>query len=193
MPLHRLDLHQNHGPWRQYYHPLPGIDSVIQTLKTEIARISRKEMKPVIQEISRSNKSLRKTVSELKNRVTHLERENKRLKALQAKQQAATPPIKAEDGKRARLTSKGVRSLRKRTGLSLVDFAKLCGTSPQTVFLWERKDGALKLRDKTRAALLSIRGLGAREAKRRLADGQEEAKKRGTGGRRKRKQRRAKV
>jgi hypothetical protein len=43
--------------------------------------------------------------------------------------------------------------------------------------LWERKDGELRLRDKTKAALLSIRGLGAREARTRLEE---------TGGKRKR-------
>lgn len=42
--------------------------------------------------------------------------------------------------------------------------------------MWETKEGDLKLRPKTKAALLSLRGIGAREAKRRLAEGHEEAK-----------------
>jgi len=40
----------------------------------------------------------------------------------------------------------------------------------------ERKEGALSLRDKTKAALLSIRGLGAREAKEKLAEAGTEGK-----------------
>jgi DNA-binding transcriptional regulator YiaG len=54
--------------------------------------------------------------------------------------------------------------------LSQADFAKLLGTTPGAVHLWERKDGALNLRDKTKAAILSVRGLGAREAKEKLKE-----------------------
>jgi hypothetical protein len=36
--------------------------------------------------------------------------------------------------------------------------------------LWEKKIGALNQRDKTKAAILSIRGLGAREAKEKLVE-----------------------
>jgi hypothetical protein len=38
------------------------------------------------------------------------------------------------------------------------------------VYLWEKKIGALNLRDKTKSAILSSRGLGAREAKEKLAE-----------------------
>jgi DNA-binding transcriptional regulator YiaG len=87
------------------------------------------------------------------------------------KYQIESPPKpEAEDGKKARLTSRGIRSLRNRLRLSQADFGKLVGTTPGAVHLWERKDGPLSLRDKTKAALLSIRGLGAREAKEKLAE-----------------------
>ena len=54
-------------------------------------------------------------------------------------------------------------------GLTRPHFAKLCGTTPQKVYLRETKDGASKMHVKTRAALLSIKGLGAREARNRPA------------------------
>ena len=41
----------------------------------------------------------------------------------------------------------------------------------------ERKDGALSLRDKTRKALLSIRGLGAKEAREKLSEAEGKRKK----------------
>jgi DNA-directed RNA polymerase alpha subunit len=44
------------------------------------------------------------------------------------------------------------------------------GVTPYSVYLWETKKTALNLRDKTKAALLSIRGLGAKEAKEKLAE-----------------------
>jgi hypothetical protein len=54
--------------------------------------------------------------------------------------------------------------------LSQADFGKLLGATPHAVYLWEKKIGALNLRDKTKAAILSIRGLGAKEAKEKLAE-----------------------
>jgi hypothetical protein len=36
--------------------------------------------------------------------------------------------------------------------------------------MWETKDGALKLRESTLAAVLSARAMGAREVKRKLAE-----------------------
>ena len=141
-----------------------------KVLKSEIARISRKEVNSAVGEIRKSNIMLKKIVAELKKRVVFLEKENKRLMAAERKKPALSPQRVAEEAKNARITSKGVRSLRSRLGLTRPDFAKLCGTTPQTVYLWETKDGALKMRGKTRAALLSIKGLGAREARNRLVE-----------------------
>ena len=86
------------------------------------------------------------------------------------KHQVESPQKPEEEGKRARLTSKSIRSLRSKLGLSQASFAKLVGVTTHAVYLWENKEGALSLRDKTKAALLSVRGLGAREAKQKLAE-----------------------
>jgi DNA-binding transcriptional regulator YiaG len=75
-----------------------------------------------------------------------------------------------EEGKKARFTSKGILALRKKLRLSQADFGKLLGTTPGAVHLWEKKVGALNLREKTKAAILSVRGLGAREAKEKVKE-----------------------
>ncbi|MCJ7722190.1 hypothetical protein MUO98_07295, partial [Candidatus Bathyarchaeota archaeon] len=93
------------------------------------------------------------------------------------KEPALSPQRVPGEAKNARITSKGIRSLRSRLGLTRPDFAKLCGTTAQTVYLWETKDGALKIREKTRAALLSIKGLGAREATSRLGEAETNSSK----------------
>ncbi|MCU0595704.1 MAG: hypothetical protein MUC98_09620 [Desulfobacterota bacterium] len=99
-----------------------------------------------------------------------LEKENKRLVAVMKKFQVEQPEkVGQEKGQKARFTSKGVLALRKKLRLSQADFGKLLGTMPGSVYLWEKKMGALNLRDKTKAAILSVRGLGAREAKEKLA------------------------
>jgi DNA-binding transcriptional regulator YiaG len=147
------------------------MSNVIKILKAEITRISKREAKSATQGIGKSNTWLRRTVADLKKRLVLLEKENKRLVATLKKYQVAQPEkIEQEEGKKARFTSRGIRALRKKVRLSQADFGKLLGTTPHAVYLWEKKAGALNLRDKTKAAILSIRGLGAREAKEKLAE-----------------------
>jgi len=147
------------------------MSNVVKILKAEIARISKKEAKSATQAIGKSNTWLRKTVADLKKRVLSLEKENKHLITAMKKYQVEQPQkVEQEEGKKVRFSSRGIQSLRKKLRLSQADFGKLLGTTPHAVYLWEKKKGALNLRDKTKAAILSIRGLGATEAKKKLAE-----------------------
>ena len=147
------------------------MSNVVNVLKAEIARISKREAKSATQAIGKSNTWLRKTVADLKRRLSLLEKENKRLAATVKKYQVESPQKPdTEEGKKARFSSRGIRALRKKLRLSQADFGKLVGTTPGAVHLWERKEGALSLRDKTKAAILSVRRLRAREAKEKLAE-----------------------
>ncbi|MBP1699614.1 MAG: helix-turn-helix transcriptional regulator [Deltaproteobacteria bacterium] len=153
------------------------MSNVVKVLKAEIARISKREAKSATQGIGKSTTWLRKVVADLKRRVVLLEKENKRLSSAMKKYQVEQLQKPDEETKKARLTSKGIRSLRNKLGLSQAGFAKLVGVTTHAVYLWENKEGALSLRDKTKAALLLIRGLGARQAKEKLAEA--ETKNRG--------------
>ena len=153
------------------------MSNIAKVLKAEIMRISRKEAKGATQGIGKSTTWLRKIVADLEKRVVLLEKENKHLVAAVRKYQVESPQKPDEETSKARLTSKGIRSLRSRLGLSQSDFAKLLGITTHAVYLWEKKEGALKLRDKTKQALLSIRGLGAREAKGKLAEAETKSKR----------------
>lgn len=148
--------------------------NVAEVLKAEISRIGRKEAKSAVDPISKSNIALKKVVADLRGRVTALEKENKRLLAGVKREKVETPPKRAAEVTKARITSKSIRSLRTRLDVSQAGFAKLIGVTSHAVYLWENKEGPLKLRDKTKAALLSIRGLGAREAKERLGQSNKE-------------------
>jgi DNA-binding transcriptional regulator YiaG len=157
------------------------MSNVVKVLKAEIARISKREAKSATQGIGKSNVWLRKTVADLRKRVVLLEKENRHLAAAMKKYQVAQPEkVDAEEGKKARFTSRGIRALRKKLRLSQADFGKLLGTTPNAVYLWEKKAGALNLRDKTKAAIFSIRGLGAREANEKLKEAGKSVKKRRT-------------
>jgi DNA-binding transcriptional regulator YiaG len=98
-------------------------------------------------------------------RIASLEKENKRLTKEASKQRAPSIDNLPEQQEKARFTSKGIHSLRRRLHLTQAEFAKLVGATTHSVYLWEKKEGPLNLRDKTKAALLSIKGLRARDAK----------------------------
>ncbi len=144
--------------------------NIAEVLKAEIARISRKEIRHATKNLHSQNSAMKKIVADLKGRVTTLEKDNKRLTALEMKHQEQQSQDTKEEAKNARYTAKGMRSLRKKLRLSQTDLAKLLETSNQSVYNWESKEGALKLRESTKLAILSIRTIGAREAKRRLAE-----------------------
>ena len=152
------------------------MSNIAKVLKAEIMRISRKEAKGATQGIGKSNTWLRKIVADLKKRVVLLEKENRRLVEVVRKYQIESPQKPDEETSKGRLTSKGIRSLRRKLRLCQLDFGKLLGTTAHSVYLWEKKEGALKLRDKTKAALLSIRELGAGEAREKLAELRESSK-----------------
>lgn len=147
------------------------MSNVAKVLKAEISRVSRREAKSAVEPIGKSHTALKKVVADLKGRVAALEKENNRLLAGVKSEKAGTPPKPSEETKQTRITSKGIRSLRSRLGLSQAGFAKLAGVTTHAVYLWETKEGALNLREKTREALLLIRGLTAREAKEKLPGG----------------------
>ena len=151
------------------------MSNVAKALKTEISRISRKEAKSAVDPIAKSNTALKKIVADVKRRVAALEKEHKRLLAGVKKEKPQAPKIPSEETDKARFTSKGIRSLRTKLGFSQAAFARLVGVTTHAVYLWETKEGALNLRDKTQEALLSIKGMGAREAKEKSAES-------GTGG-----------
>jgi DNA-binding transcriptional regulator YiaG len=116
-------------------------------------------------------------VADLKRRVLLLEKDNKGLLKAMKRYQEEYPEKPPEEIKKVRLTSRGVRSLRGRLRLTQADFAKLVGTTTHAVYLWEKKEGGLKLRDKTKEALLSIKGLRAEEARTRLTETETKSKK----------------
>jgi DNA-binding transcriptional regulator YiaG len=141
-----------------------------EVLRAEIIRISRREARIATAGIREAKIRLTKTVADLKRKIVKLQGENKWLTAAEKRRLAQKPQITPEASKKARLTSKGIRRLRRRLGLSQANFAKLLGASTQTVHMWETKEGPLRLRGNTLAAVLSAREMGAREVKRRIAE-----------------------
>ena len=144
--------------------------NIAQVLKAEISRISKREAKALITPIRKSSAKLRPDVADLKARLALLEKEVKRLNIVVVNLASTQPaPAEAPEG-RAWISGKGVKTLRRKTGLSQKEFGMLTGVTAGAVTLWESKSGMLKLRDATKKAIMAIRGIGKTEARQRLAE-----------------------
>ena len=144
--------------------------SASKLLNEVIRRLAKKEINPVARDLKQANSALRKQVAGLNKRVADLEKDNKRLVAAEKKKLKASPKVSEDELEGVRVTARGVRALRRKWSVSQVDFGKLLGVSSQTVIRWEAQEGALSMRQKPMEAYVALRGLGAREAQRRIEE-----------------------
>lgn len=131
-------------------------------LKTEISRLSRREIRGQIMPLRKIAWTLRREVAALKRRLNESDR---RLKGL-ARISPQTPVGDRRSERPIRFVAKGLRSLRRRLGLSANQLAQLINVSPQSVYNWEQKKAVP--RKEQAAAIASIRTLGKRQAIARL-------------------------
>jgi len=143
---------------------MPNIGAI---LKAEIVRLARRASKPELSALKKELVELRQRVSAQRKTMHALGRDNARLIAdLNAR--SGRIAVAAPEGKvRIRLSPKLIRAQRKRLGLSQREFALLLGVSTNTLVLWE--SGKTAPREKTRPIFASIRKLGRREVKAKLA------------------------
>ena len=145
---------------------MPNVASV---LREEIQRLARKQVKAGLSPVKRETVRLKKSVADLRGQVTALSRTTRELlakvTAMVASQEteAATKPAAG-----LRPTSRSLGALRRRLGLTQVQFGKLLGVSGQAAGQWESKGGRVRMRSATLAALAGIQEIGRREARRRL-------------------------
>ena len=83
----------------------------------------------------------------------------------QEKRRLGAPP-KASAAEGVRFAARWVKADRERLGLSAKDYGLLVGVAGLTIYNWEK--GKSKPRDKQLAAWAKVRGIGKREAWRRL-------------------------
>jgi DNA-binding transcriptional regulator YiaG len=140
---------------------MPNIASL---LKQEISRLSRRQVRTLVEPTRKTTAQHRRHIAALKRQVTKLERQV----ALLEQQVLAAPPAARADSqaRRVRFVAKGLRSRRNRLGLSASEFGRLVGVSAQSVYNWERK--LATPRPGQLAALAALRGMGKREARARL-------------------------
>jgi len=141
---------------------VPNVQAV---LRQEIQRLARREIrseleatKKAVVRHQREIADLKRKNAELRRKVDFLEsRETARLKA---------GPTRTQPPKGTRFSVRSLKAQRRRSGLSQGEYAKLVGVSGSTLYNWE--SGSTKPGAKHLAILVTLRGLGKREARKRL-------------------------
>ncbi|MBP6895711.1 MAG: helix-turn-helix transcriptional regulator [Pseudacidovorax sp.] len=147
---------------------MPNIASV---LKREISRVARKEVRAELEALKKLTAVQRSKIAELRRQVSALDREFKQFsKALCSH---ATPVGRrasnnAEDGVRRRFSATRLAKHRAKLELSAATYGQLVGVSGQTIYHWEQ--GKARPRTAQLQALAAVRGMGKREAEKRLTE-----------------------
>ena len=155
--------------------------NLASALKEEIGRLARKEIRQQTAGTARTVAQCEREIAALKRQIGELQRmlsaqraqgapgpavskKTRRKKVAASKPAAETAPDSGR--KRSRFSAKGLKANRERLGLSADNYGKLVGVSGLSIYNWEQ--GKARPRESSVAALNSIRGIGKREAARRL-------------------------
>lgn len=140
------------------------MSKIATVLKEEIIRLARKEVNARTAAIRKANAQYRRDIAQLKRQASALSKQVAYLEQQERKRAAKGIPGASVEGRR--FSPRWLQAHRHRVGLSAADYAKLVGVSAQTVYSWEH--GKSKPRDEQLASLVVVRGLGKREALKRL-------------------------
>jgi len=142
---------------------MPNIASV---LKDEVVRLARKEVRRELEGLKRASAQYRSDIAELKRRLALLDKKNARLEKTTANK--AGSQAEEDATTRTRFSAKGLATHRQRLGLSAADMGALLGVSAQSIYHWE--SGKSKPREQQLSAIATVRSMGKRQAKARLAE-----------------------
>ena len=140
---------------------MPNVASV---LKSEMARVARKEVRGETIPLKKAVSAYRSEIAALKRRAQSLEQALKRLSMVHAK----AAPIAAGDQEsgKFRFSAKGLASQRQRLGLSAEQCGRLVGASAQSVYNWEQ--GKTRPLARHLPAIAAVRTMGKRDVTARL-------------------------
>jgi DNA-binding transcriptional regulator YiaG len=141
-------------------HQEKDMPNIATVLKEEIVRLARREIRKQTGVLKKASAQYRKDIAEMKRRIADLRRKVTPIE----KQGLKNAPSQAADvdAERVRFTAKGLRSQRKRLGLSAANYGKLVGVTGQTIYSWEQETS--RPRKQQLAQIASLRHLGKREA-----------------------------
>ena len=159
--------------------------NLASALKEEIGRLARKEIRQQTAGMARTVAQCQRDIAALKGQIEDLKRKLASARTTGASAPTATtkaparkaatkkPAAKATSGSgkqsaRTRFSATGLKTSRERLGLSADNYGKLIGVSGLSIYNWEQEKA--RPRESSITALNSIKGIGKREAARRLAE-----------------------
>jgi DNA-binding transcriptional regulator YiaG len=147
------------------------MSTLAQTIKNEIRRISRREIGLALSHFRRDHIAMKKRLAEQKNRISAIEKENKelskKLAALSQSQQAEAGS--APEAEHVTVYARGIKSIRRRLGLSQNNLAAWIGMNRISIAHWEKKPGKITIRKPEVIKMLTeLKGMKKREVAARL-------------------------
>ncbi|MCE9551792.1 MAG: hypothetical protein K8T91_00215 [Planctomycetes bacterium] len=140
--------------------------NLMVTLKQEISRLARKEMRPHLVTTRQLTARHRRDIARLKRLLSGHEKKIAFLEARERKRLSGPQAPAADLLNGARFSPTSVRAQRRRLKLSAAEYGLLAGVSGQTIYLWEQ--GKSRPRTGQLATLVTLRKLGRRAALRQL-------------------------
>jgi DNA-binding transcriptional regulator YiaG len=137
------------------------------TIKIEIVRLARRELRKVVVPLGRDVRALKVTASQLRKTVSALERFAARRDSelMSEKVKLQTSP---EEMQKSRFSPRLIRRLRQRLGITQKELATLSGVTVGAIFQWEK--GIFDPRDENKGVLVALRKLGRRDVKKLLEE-----------------------
>jgi transcriptional regulator with XRE-family HTH domain len=136
-------------------------------LNDRIARVARKEIKAQTNTTRRAAVRYRGEIAALKRQVAALQKTVSFLDGRERKRAAQEPAAAVgPESAGVRFRADGLKSHRAKLGLSAKDYGSLVGVAGLTIYQWE--SGKARPRRAQLAKLATVRGIGKREAMKRL-------------------------
>ena len=132
------------------------------TLRDEIRRLARKEIKLHLRTTRRATVQYRRDIARMKRELLSQSRRIATMLSRQTRQHRKDVASSDVEIIGTRFSSRSVRAQRRRLKLTAQQYGQLIGVSAQTVYLWER--GATRPGKAPFAKLVAARQLGRREA-----------------------------
>jgi DNA-binding transcriptional regulator YiaG len=136
-------------------------------IKSEIARLARREIRKISVPLGRDVWFLKSAVSQLRKAVLTLQR----ITASQQKElEKRKVPLEAtpEEVKESRFSPRLIRSLRRHLGITQKELAIVTGVTVGAVHMWE--SGKFKPKDEKKAVMVALRKLSRREVRKLLEE-----------------------
>jgi DNA-binding XRE family transcriptional regulator len=127
--------------------------NIATLLKSEIARIARKEIRAETESLKKQSAGYRSQIAALKRHVAALEKQIR-----QTSRRTVAAPLKAKPDDQVpvglRFRARGFATHRKRLGLSAAQAGALLGVSGQTIYHWESEKARPRAKQMVRIAVL---------------------------------------